>query len=677
MLSAGTALAPPGGSAPAPRGGVTVPALVFVSRRPAAGADSGQVPGLGPYGRALVTGGRLMLRTASGSVRPLVHPRFFFDVADPAVSYDGRRVAFAGVVHRDSAWRIWMVNADGRELHAVTRSGGTRGRDIRPGRVDDLDPTWLPDGRLCFASTRWPLVAQAGIPATNLFTVHADGSGLERLTSDRNGAEEPSVDPSTGRILYARWWTNRWLASERERLGVTVDRTRSVPSDTVNVWHALTVLPDGEGAKLAGGDPRTRTGVAVYQPAMFPNGTLVGVRPQRAGFEPPGVRSAVQVFAGGFAEPRILAGFGTAGASACAPAVLPGDVLAFALDPTGRGDYGVWAARADGTGLTKLVDLKGTLELDPAPLVARKVPPIASPPRELPIGDEPYRELVDYDPAVPTFRFDCMNVFTNGPLDSAFPDAPPIQRDVRIRFYAALARPGAGGDSVILLREAAVSPTGGVHVEDMPADTPMFEQLIDAHGHVLRSSMGPAHVPGLNFARAGTGTHCVGCHAGHSAQEVPRNYEDATWINAAPSARVEASSVWPGTRAEAAVDRRTRGLADSVGWIARESIGQSLRLAWTTTVEVRSVVLYALRADSAAGTDLTIEQCEVRLLLGERVVERTVLHESLMASGTRADCKGAVADHLEIIPLRVSGRVQGRAVVGLAEVEAIARIHQE
>ena len=676
------ALAPPLGSAPVARGRPPVPALVFVSRAMPPPEAAGQVPGLGPYGRALVTRGRLMIRTAAGTVRPLIHPRFFHDVSDPAVSFDGRVVAFAGVVHADSAWRIWSVRADGRGLRAVTRTGPPAASgpgEARFTRFDDLDPVWLPDGRLCFASTRWPLVAQAGIPATNLFTVRPDGTGLERLTSDRNGAEEPSVDPGSGRILYARWWTNRWLASERERMGVTLIRAQSVPSDTVNVWHALTLLPDGDGARLAGGDPRTRAGVAAYQPVMFPGGTLVGVRPERAGFEGAGVRSVVQAFPGGFAAPVILAGLGTGGASACAPAALPGDVVALALDVRGRGDYGLWAVRADGSGLTRLVDLPGTLELDPAPLSPRPVPPVASPPREIPISEVPYRSIAEGDPAAPTFRFDCMNVFTNGPIDSPFPDAPPLQRDVRIRFYAALARPDdAAGDTVVLLREARVSAVGGVHVEDLPGDTPMFEQLVDSRGRVLRSSMGPAHVPGLNFARGGSGTKCVGCHSGHSAQEVPINYENATWLNASPSARVTATSVWPGTRAGAVVDRRTRGMPDSVGWIARSNAGEKLRLSWTTAIEVRSVVLYALRADPASATDLSIEQCEIRLYLGSREVERFVLKEPLMASGTRANWKkGTVADGLEIIPLRVSGRVNGRAALGLAEVETIARIHQD
>src|SRR5262249_39743657 len=152
---------------------------------------------------------------------------------------------------------------------------------------DDFDPCWLPDGRVCFASTRFPQRAEADdVPVSNLFVIAPDGSGLQRLTAERNGAEEPTVDPVTGRIVFARWWTNRWLASERTALGVTAERALAVPSDTVNLWHALTILPDGDGGRLAGGDPRGRASVACYQPALMSDGSLLGVRADSLALSP-------------------------------------------------------------------------------------------------------------------------------------------------------------------------------------------------------------------------------------------------------------------------------------------------------------------------------------------------------------------------------------------------------
>ena len=356
--------------------------------------------------------------------------------------------------------------------------------------------------------------------------------------------------------------------------------------------------------------------------------------------------------------------------------MLPGGAIAFALDRAGHGDFGLYALRLDGTGLTSIVDLPGTLELDPAPLVARTPPPVAQLPRADAMPALPYVTLASLLHPAASFRFDCLNVFTNGPLDSVFPDASPLQRGVRIRFYATIARVGAaGGDTAVLVRESAVDPDGGVHEDDLPADTPMFEQLVDAHGHVLRSAMGPAHVPGHNFARAGTGTKCVGCHSGHSALTVPPNYSSARWTNASPSAEVSATSAAPGCRARAAVAPYPRApRADSVGRRLRS--GEALTLRWASPIDVSAVVLYACRADAASRTDLRLQTCEVRLFLGDREVERTVLSQGISPAGTRASCNDVETDRIEIRPLKSTGRVFGRAAVALAEVETIARLDE-
>ena len=95
-----------------------LPPIVFVARAPS--AEPGAVPGLGPHHRARATGGRLLLRTPDGSIRALLPEGAFHDCADPTVAFDGRRVAFAGTVHPDSAWRIWIVGNDGTGLTRVS-----------------------------------------------------------------------------------------------------------------------------------------------------------------------------------------------------------------------------------------------------------------------------------------------------------------------------------------------------------------------------------------------------------------------------------------------------------------------------------------------------------------------------------------------------------------------------
>jgi hypothetical protein len=708
----------PPGSVPAPtdpwlvdprglwwfRSPVSVPELVFVSRSPAPGDHV--IPGLGPHGRTLVTRGTLMRRTTAGAVHAFLRePDPFWDVADPAVSWDGRAVAFAAVTHRDSAWRIWTVGADGRGLRPVTRTD--RGVNLAPlgraastfRRYDDVDPVWLPDGTLCFASTRFPQRAGEGEAlATNLFVVRADGSGMRRLTTDRHGAEEPTVDPRTGKIVYARWWTNRHLASERSPYGITTVRALADSAEAVDLWHAITIDLDGDGAQLAGGYPRERAETMAYQPVVLDDGTLVGVRGVPGSLlreDARGVATWVQAYPGGLAAPRWVPGVrerrGAAAAPvrACAPAALGGRRVAIAADPRGRGDFGLSVAKvarpgADEFGdraagpasLVRLVDLPGTHELDPAVLAPRKLPPVLRSvmpplPRDLPL-----LARADWEPQGYTFRFDCMNVFAQAPVDAPIPDAPPIDTSLAIRFYVAYARPeAAGGDSAALLREAPVYRAGGVHEDGMPADAPMFEQLVSAHGRTVRTVQGPAHVAGFNVGRSGVGTKCMGCHVGHSVIAVAPEYETAKRVNVSPSARVTASSAAAGTAGpRAAVDRRAKGPAGAVAWVAETLENEWIRLDFPVAVEVDSLILYALGAHSPLGTDVRVREVDLTFYERGRPTGNRTLRTELSSSGTPLACEAVRADAVVLRPKRASGRVLGRPRVAIAEIETRACI---
>jgi hypothetical protein len=254
-----------------------------------------------------------------------------------------------------------------------------------------------------------------------------------------------------------------------------------------------------------------------------------------------------------------------------------------------------------------------------------------------------------------------------------------MQRNVKIRFYATLARPAEeGGDTAVLVREAALTPWGGVHESDMPADVPMFEQLVDGEGHVLRSAMGPAHVAGLNFAPFGAGTKCVGCHVGHSAIFVPITYTNARWIDASPSAEVTASSSVAGTAGpRGAVDRRTKGPAGQVAWVAEGGEGEKLHLRWRWPIEVREMVLYPLSRNPAEGTDLQVLEAQLVFTRNGREVFRTSVHGPLAAAGAHAKCNDVQADAVDIIMSRLAGRVSGKPVAGLAEVVTIARLVED
>lgn len=660
-----------------------VPRLVFVSREMVPG--SLLVPGVGPAGRTVVTAGNLVVREPDGASHPLFAKTGFVDVADPAVSYDGRTIAFAAVTHRDSSWRLWLCNSEGRQLRPLTRSDGALdlrslyGADAsRFERYDDFDPCWLPDGRLVFASTRHPWSSQQGPRVSNLWAVNSDGTGLMRLTSERDGGEEPSIDPTNGRLVYARWFFNRYLATAT---GVTEDRALALPADTVDLWHAISADPDGDHLRLAGGDARERRGQMAYQPAVFADTTLLGVIPERSNLTR-ATRLGLQRFRGGFNKAEPLYGFGApTGWSACSPCVLPDGRMVFSMDQHGTGNFALYVSEGDGSRLEALVDEPGRMELDAALLIARPLPPMRSYSPLNPFAADSFprltREQLTSDSR--TARFDCLNVFANAPVDAPFPDAPPPQRDARIRFFAALSRPTrAGGDTLVFVHEAPLSPQGAVHVDAVPAEVPTFEQLVDSKGRVLKSASGPAHVAGFNFTRPGAGTKCVGCHTGHSAMKVADSAAEGEWTNLAPSARVTASSVVASSDGpRGAVDRRTVGDPTQHAWLADTSAGQWLRLEWDSALDTRAVVLYALRASAKEGGPYRVRRSELALFLHGKEVGRVPIAAEWRPEGTRVSFPITRIDALEVRPLVAEGRFHKRPTVALAEIETIARLAWE
>ncbi len=569
MLSLATASAAPSGSIDRAQDGARdLPPIIFVSRGPVPGVP-GAIPGLGPHHRAVVTGGRLMVRERDGRVRELLPRGMCFDVSDPAVSPAGSRIAFAGVAGSDSTWRIWVVGIDGGDLRQITftygdaddppRIQGAGTQAVLFPRFDDLDPCWIDDSTLVFASTRYPQRAQyADVRVTNLFKIclsRAPGRSCppRRITAERNGAEEPAMDWTTGRLLFSRWWFNRHRAADTAS-GLTADPAAAIARDTVNLWQTMEMSPSVPRPRLAAGDLLTRRGTMGYQPSVLADGSIVAVYAANLGLSPRPGGTGIHVLPRPFAPARRLAGAivsghagdayggtqGLAPPSACSPAGLPDGRVLFSYSPGARGDFGIYVMNADGSRIRRVLDLPGTLELDGAPIVRRPTPP-----REAPLAAEEYEDPEEFvrqaaagpvllpGPNVPatsppadpagnsgqgaTFRFHDLDVFADGPPGSPARGAAPRTPGARIRFFAMLARPEReGGDTAILVREAPVGPNGEVNERGLPADLSMFEQLVGPDGRTLMTAHGPAHVAGSNAGAAGYASRCVGCHLGHS-----------------------------------------------------------------------------------------------------------------------------------------------------------------
>jgi len=114
---------------------------------------------------------------------------------DPDVSWDGRRVLFSFKPEPRAAYHIYEVGADGTGLRQLTDT-----------IYDDVDPCYLPDGRIAFISTRTERVTLChnAFTVSNLFVMNPDGSGARCVSANTIHDFTPSV-AADGSLLVSQW----------------------------------------------------------------------------------------------------------------------------------------------------------------------------------------------------------------------------------------------------------------------------------------------------------------------------------------------------------------------------------------------------------------------------------------------------------------------------------------
>jgi hypothetical protein len=579
-----------------------------------------------------------------------------------------------------------------------------------------------------FASTRWPGYGQyGGVRSSNLFVVNADGTGLHRITSEKNGGDRPLVDPLTGRVVYARWWRNFRLASNhlstvtapdgsfRQHLGLvsTLDAGAlgGVPGGPGNLLRnssqLASIRPDGTGLmQFAGESGLFLSGEDInhaYGGSFAPDGTLyANFFPMANGTEASGF-GGIRRYTRGAARPSAVIGvtanggqmvsqnppsFGVyIGTYAAEPEALPDGRLVVSIAPDVGQDYGLYVINADGTGATPLYDEPGRTEIRARVALPRPLPPVLPDVATQPASPLPPRAEGPYD-IDGTFTFEALNVYFNAPVDVPIINAPAVGSASLIAFFLDHQREQPGSferiDWPILLGTSPVRPDGSIPPTPAPANVPLFEQLRGADmtvpltGRGVRgSTTGAAHVAGMNFGRTGERSRCVGCHAGHTMIPVPPTAEAARWTNLAPGARIVQSSLDPGLNdTDGLVDRRVRTGRPEWFWRSHPSQaanGQWVGLQFPVPIRVRTVRLYNPPPSSSITT--RVQATRVRLFADEAGQQElaAVTTGPISENGTDIPFGDMVARTVRVDFLDVTGTTRSMRVASLAEIEVIAR----
>lgn len=148
-------------------------------------------------GMMAVPGGRLLVLDGlhpGGRVRKLApdRPASFWR---PDLSFDAKRVLFCMKRHDASAFHLYEVGLDGTGLRQITNSP-----------YDDLDPIYLPDGRIMFSTTRGNTFIRC-MPYTYSYILarcDADGRNLYLLSAESEPEWLPTL-LNDGRVIFSRW----------------------------------------------------------------------------------------------------------------------------------------------------------------------------------------------------------------------------------------------------------------------------------------------------------------------------------------------------------------------------------------------------------------------------------------------------------------------------------------
>ena len=423
-------------------------------------------------GAAKSEGGRLVLLEPSGATRVLTAG--FESAADPAVSFDGTRILFAGKRRSSEPWNIYEMKADGSAVRRITHDLGNCRSPIYQSPIFYLDdPGPMP--QIAFVSDEPAGFGEHG-PArsTHLYSARLDGSGVRRLTYNPSGAFDPAMLPD-GRMLFSSW------------------RAPSLaePSGYLDLF----------GVNIDGTDFAAFSGVqgrrVKHMACVTAKRQVVFVDADSVSWDGAGPLAVIDLRRNLHSYRRLtLASQGLFHS----PSPLPdGSLLVARRTADGRGTHGIYRLDPATRVIELVFDAAGSHEIQPQALA----------PREIPDG----RSSV-VDEKQPWAKLYCLNLYDSD-LDSRLWPKGIVKR---IRVLEGLARSASAAGSFQPLRkrfigEIDVDEDGSFNLQ-IPANTPVRIQALDANGMSLRTC---AWIWAKNKEQRG----CIGCH--EDGERTPEN----------------------------------------------------------------------------------------------------------------------------------------------------------
>jgi hypothetical protein len=172
------------------------------------------------------------------------------------LSYDAKRIVFAwtpytfdhaaGYPNNANGWppdnqdsmklRICVMNMDGTGLTTLT-----------DGKYNDLDPAWLPNGRIVFVSGRNQITVRCNMgpyaAQVRMYSMNPDGSDVTELSYHETNERYPCVD-NNGMIQYTRWdYIDRDMCAAQDLWQCNQDGTNprsyhaNYPQPNTCLWH--------------------------------------------------------------------------------------------------------------------------------------------------------------------------------------------------------------------------------------------------------------------------------------------------------------------------------------------------------------------------------------------------------------------------------------------------------